>query len=266
MKKSDLFPHCWCWSGIATCNVVAVVLLASWLWQPTRQLWDLLDIQLFHLLNAPLSTSPAWAHVWGIGNMRPVDACVGLVMLAVLAKDGWIYSGSQVRRAFYAFLMLLLLLLLIRSGLFVNLVEKMHWTHPSPSLAVDGAVRLTEMFPDWREHWQMKDSAGQSFPGDHASVVLLWAMLLSAHGRGRKLLAVWVLAVVFMLPRLVSGAHWVSDALVGGAFLSLVTFGWGYFTPFAANASDLLERIGAPVMRILGRVPGLGRIALISGR
>ncbi|HQR59830.1 MAG TPA: phosphatase PAP2 family protein [Methylophilaceae bacterium] len=266
MNKPDLFPSRWCWRGVAVCNLLAAVLLASWLWQPTRQLWDALDIRLFHLLNAPLSASPIWAHLWAIGSMRPVDAGVGLLMVAILAKDNWVYSGPQVRQAFYAFLALLLVLLLIRVGLFVELVRLMKWTHASPSLAVDGAVRLTEMFPDWQERWDMKDSAGQSFPGDHASVVLLWVMLLSVHTRGWKLFTVWVLAVVFMLPRLVSGAHWVSDALVGGAFLSLVTFGWGYFTPFTAKASELLERLGAPVMRVLGRIPGLRRIALISGR
>jgi membrane-associated phospholipid phosphatase len=142
----------------------------------------------------------------------------------------------------------------------------MHWQRASPSLTIDGAVRLTKMFPDWQAHWYLKDSSNQCFPGDHASVLLLWAMLLSLHARGRRLLLIWLLTAVFMLPRLVSGAHWASDDFVGGLFVSLIAFGWGFYSPYAANTSDMLVRLSAPLMQSLSKLPGLGRISLISGR
>jgi len=72
--------------------------------------------------------------------------------------------------------------------------------------------------------------------------------------------------VLFSLPRLVSGAHWLSDVLVGGPFLSLITIGWGLYTPYAAKASSLMERFGTPVLQRLGRMPGLRHISLLSGR
>lgn len=265
MNKPDLFPARWCWTGLIICNLLAVALLASWLWQPTRQLWDLLDVRLFRLLNAPLSTSPTWAYIWALGNMRPVDIGVGLIMLGIIIKGNWIFAGTQVRRALFAFLTILILLLLIRVGL-VELVKIMHWQRASPSLTIDGAVRLTEIFPDWQVHWYLKDSSNQSFPSDHASVLLLWAMLLSLYARGRQLLLIWFLTTLFLLPRLVSGAHWTSDAFVGGLFLSLIAFGWGFYSPYAAKTSDLLERLSAPVMQSLSKIPGLDRISLISGR
>lgn len=265
MTKPDLFPARWCWTGLMVCNLLAVALLASWSWQPVRPAWDALDAQLFHLLNAPLASSPAWAHVWAVGSMRPVDIGVGLIMLGLIIKSDWIFSGAEVRRALYGFLMILVLLLLIRVG-FAEVVKIMHWERASPSLTVDGAVRLTRLFPDWETRWYMKDSSGRSFPGDHASVLLLWAMFLSQYVRGRQLLLVWVLIAFFMLPRLVAGAHWASDDFVGGLAVSLIAFGWGFYSPYAAKASALLERLGAPMMRSLGRLPGLDRISLISGR
>ena len=126
MNKPDLFPARWRWTGLIICNLLAVALLASWLWQPTRQAWDVLDVQLFHLLNAPLSTSPTWAYIWGLSNMRPVDIGVGLILLGIIIKGNWIFAATQVRRAFFAFLTVLLLLLLIREG-FVEVLKIMHW-------------------------------------------------------------------------------------------------------------------------------------------
>lgn len=265
MNKPDLFPARWRWTGLIICNLLAVALLASWLWQPTRQLWDLLDVRLFRLLNAPLSTSPTWAYIWALGNVRPVDIGVGLIMLGIIIKGNWIFAGAQVRRALFAFLTVLTLLLLIRVGL-VELVKIMHWQRTSHSLTIDGAVRLTKMFPDWQVHWYLKDSSNQSFPGDHASVLLIWAMLLSLYARGRQLLLVWFLTTFFMLPRLASGAHWASDDFVGGLFVSIIAFGWGFYSPYAAKTSDLLERLSVPVMQSLSKLPGLDRISLISGR
>ena len=133
MNKPDLFPARWCWPGLITCNLLAVILLASWLWQPTRQLWDALDVQLFHLLNTPLSTSRTWAYIWAAGNMRPVDAGVGLILLGILIKGNFVFAGAQVRRALFVLLGLLALLLLIRMG-FVEVLKIMQWRRDSPSL------------------------------------------------------------------------------------------------------------------------------------
>jgi membrane-associated phospholipid phosphatase len=264
MTKPDLFPARWHWPGLVASNLLAAVLIASWLWQPTRQLWDLLDVQLFHLLNAPIATSTTWAHIWAVGNMRPVDIGVGLIMLAFIIKSDWIFTGAQVRRALFAFLATLTLLLLIRIG-FVEVLKMIDWQRSGPSMTVDGAVRLTRIFPDWEARWYLKDSSNRSFPGDHASVLLIWAMVLSVYARGRKLVLIWFLATLFMLPRLASGAHWASDDFVGGLFISLMAFGWGCCSPYAARVSNLLERFSAPVIKRLNKSV-LGSISLISGR
>lgn len=256
----------WRGPGLIACNLIALLLLASWLWPRSRLLWDGFDAAAFQLLNAPLATNAAWAHVWGVCNMRPVDLGFGLIMLAILIKGNFIFAAAQVREALYAFVAVLVLLLLIRVGPLNELVKAMHWQRASPSLTVDGAVRLTVLFPDWVRDWRMKDSSGVSFPGDHASILLLWAIFLSPFARGWRRWLVWGLALLFMLPRLVSGAHWLSDVLVGGVFLSLMAAGWGFYTPYAARACALMERFGTPVLQLLGRLPGLRNISLFSGR
>ncbi len=249
---------------LLACHIVALLLLLSWLWQPTRELWDQFDLLLFRLLNQPVLEGGWWARVWAIGSMRPVDMAVGLVMLAVMLKAELVFTGAQVRRALFAFLCILILMLLLRVG-FAHLVEGLDWQRPSPSLVVDGAARLTELFPHWEERWDMKDSASRSFPGDHASVLLLWALFMGFSARGWRMLMVWAMSTLFMLPRLVAGAHWGSDALVGGLLLSLLAIAWGSFTPFAFRASDWLERASSPLTRQLARLPLLDRISVIRG-
>lgn len=256
----------WRGPGLIACNLIALVLLASWRWPRARLLWDGIDAAAFQLLNAPLATNAAWAQVWGVCNMRLVDLGFGLIMLGILIKGNFIFPAAQVRQALYAFVAVLVLLLLIRVGPLNEIVKAMHWQRASPSLTVDGAVRLTVLFPDWARHWHMKDSSGVSFPGDHASILLLWAIFLSFAARGWRRWIVWLLAVLFMLPRLVSGAHWLSDVLVGGVFLALMATGWGFYTPYAAKACSLMERVGTPVLNFLGRLPGLRQISLFSGR
>lgn len=255
----------WRLRPLLACHLVALLLLASWLWQPTRQLWDHVDLVLFDLLNQPVHAGGLWAHTWAIGSMRPVDMGVGLVMLAIMLKADLIFDASRVRRALFAFLGTLLVLLLIRVG-FAEVVKLMDWQRPSASLVVEGSARLTALFPGWEERWDMKDSASRSFPGDHASVLLLWAAFLSFFARGWRLLLVWSLALLFMLPRLVAGAHWVSDALVGGVFLCLLGIAWSCLTPFAAKTSEVLERLSAPLIQRLARLPLLARISLLADR
>ena len=264
LHRPDLVQARWRVPELAAFKVFALLLLASWLWPPARLLWDRLDAGVFHLLNAPLASNSVWAHVWGVWSMRPADIGVGLIMLVFLVRGNWIFAATQVRQALYAFLAVLLLLLLIRVGLFMELVRVLHWQRASPSLTMDGAVRLNDLFPDWSRNWHMKDDSRRSFPGDHASILLMWAIFLSPFARGWRRWLIWLLALLFMLPRLVSGAHWLSDILVGGSFLALIAIGWGLYTPYAARACSLMERFGTPVLLRLGRFPGLRHISLLS--
>jgi membrane-associated phospholipid phosphatase len=261
---ADFFKPTWRWRPLLICNALALFLLASWLWQPTRQLWHAFDLQLFHWLNAPLANHPSWAKIWAIGNMRYVDLAVGLLMLVMIIKADWIFAGSQVRRAFYAFVALLILLLLIRIGIFSPLIKFMDWQRASPSLTVEGAVRLTALFPSWEQTWALKDSSQKCFPGDHASVLFIWTAMLVFFARSKALFCVVLLTILYALPRLIAGAHWGSDVFVGAVFLSLLAFAWGVYTPYAAKAQDLLDWLTAPILKPLAKLPFLRNISFIS--
>jgi membrane-associated phospholipid phosphatase len=58
------------------------------------------------------------------------------------------------------------------------------------------------------------------------------------------------MTVIFSLPRLIGGAHWLTDDLVGGGFITLLAMSWLLATPLQ---HWLLRWVEPPVRIILGR-------------
>ncbi|MCK9990487.1 MAG: Kdo2-lipid A phosphotransferase [Rugosibacter sp.] len=265
LNGSTLMQGTWQWFKLFVFHLIAILLLATWLWQPTRVLWDQLDVKIFHALNAPLASHPLWACIWAFGSMRATDIAVGVVMLSFFLKGDWLFAKQDVRAALFAFLSALFLLLVLRAGPFSMLVDKLHWQHASPSLVLVGAVRIGALFPHWDHVVQIKDSSGNSFPGDHATVLLLWAFFITPFASFRQRVLVWLLLALFLMPRLVAGAHWGTDIFIGGLFLGLVTFAWSFYTPFVVVGVRLLEHLFAPVIGLLRAVPLINRLSIIAG-
>ena len=95
-------------------------------------------------------------------------------------------------------------------------------------------------------------------------MLLIWGMFMTVFAkRIGQVLVIWGLALLFMMPRLVAGAHWGQDDYIGGVLLALLALGWGYYTPFAAKVSQGLLRLTAPVFGILKRVPMINRLNVI---
>ncbi|MFO2466174.1 phosphatase PAP2 family protein [Pseudomonas sp. 15FMM2] len=263
MNNPGLFQAKWNLGRLTLCNLLALGLLCFWLWPAGQMLCVVFDEWLFHLLNDPLATHPAWLHVWAVASLRPFDAVVGVILLALLIRGDWVFKAVEVRRAFLGFLSILLLLLLIRM-LFSKLAAQLGWQHSSPSMVIGGAIHMSDYFPGLEKTWELKDRSSQSFPGDHASVLLIWVMFLSVFAkRIGQLVLIWGLALLFMMPRLVAGAHWGQDDYIGAVLLALLALGWGYYTPFAAKASGALERATRPVFRGLARLPLIGRLSIV---
>ena len=265
MNNPTLFQTRWNLRALAGCNLLALGLLCFWLWPFGQILCLTFDDWLFHLLNRPLADNPIWLHIWAVASLRPFDVVVGVIMLALLIKGNWVFEATQVRRALFGFLAILLLLVVIRA-LFSKLTAAMGWQHNSPSMVFEDAIHLSDFFPGLEKTWELKDRSSQSFPGDHASVLLIWGMFMSVFSRtiGQKVV-IWGLTLLFMMPRLVAGAHWGQDDYIGGLLLAFLALGWGYYTPFAAKVSGALMRVTTPIFSLLQRLPLVSRMSVVRG-
>lgn len=265
MEYPALFQARWNISRLVLCNVIAIALLAIWMWPTGHAVFTQFDEWLFHLLNRPLEHNTVWLYLWTLASMRPFDAVVGLILLAVLIKGDWVFKAVQVRAALFGFVSTLILLLVIRT-LFSKWLDHTSLQHDSPSMVLDEAVRLSEIFPALEKTWQLKDRSSQSFPGDHASVLLIWALFMSVFSRTLlQRLVIWGLALFFMLPRLVAGAHWGQDDYIGGVLIAVLALGWSYYTPFAAYTSKLWLGATAPLFRLAARLPLVNRLSVVRG-
>jgi len=265
MDKANPFQATWSWKPFIACHLFALALLLLWLWEPTRAAMDLFDFSLFSLLNEPLATNGAWRLTWAVASTRPFDLLVGVILLLLLIRGDWIFKASQARAATFGFLCAAVVLVVVRI-LYAKIAHKLGWQHASISRLSEGAVHLGDYFPSWQGTvFTIKDASARSFPGDHASVLLIWALFLTLFARtSLQWVVIWGLALLLMLPRLVAGAHWSQDDYIGGVQMALVALAWSCFTPLAAKGSAALVRWTDPLFRLAAKIPLLNRLSVIS--
>jgi membrane-associated phospholipid phosphatase len=194
-------------------------LLASFLWLGDGPAgWQILDEQAFRRLNGSLDKPGAWQNLWAIANSRLFDAVPGAILLGLYAHWMWSDQGRHWRaRALPGFA------LAAFTVLWVQKVVKPWLDHGrlSPTLVLPDPVRLaSEPAVAWVP--MVKDHSYDSFPGDHAGVFLLVALVIGHLCGWRRGAVALALLPLLMLPRLFGGGHWLSDQIAGGGFVGLV--------------------------------------------
>ena len=121
---------------------------------------------------------------------------------------------------------------LFRILVFVNFLRE------SPSVVLSDTIRLSEAIP-WLK---IKDSSHWSFPGDHAFIVLQWAAFIAFFCGRRYGIAAYISSLFFILPRLIAGAHWISDTIAGSFALTCIFMAWATATPLYAFIMHYLEK------------------------
>jgi len=228
------------WKPLLLSFSAIILLLGSFLWPTTFALWQSLDTTIFKFLNHTLESHP-WVQVfWALINHKKADLVEDAIFLlffivAIRAAP----KEKRIRRtAEFIFCLLL-------AGSLIYFVNRTflrnHALLPreSPSLVVTPCIRLSKEVP-----WLIvKDETVTCFPGDHATTLLLFTVLYTFYA-GRKLGTIAALYAIFrILPRLIVGAHWTSDIIVGSGCLVLFFLSLALCTPFHTCIIDRIEKI-----------------------
>ncbi len=234
----------WHPAGFVTLHLLAMLLFSSWLYGPTRELWDALDASVFYTLNGTLAWGHGWELLWAITNHRGTDVAVGILMIVffwdmILAGEKHLRIERMVAFGF----MSIIILVCAEGRLVVVYQEILDLERLSPSLVLEPVYRISELVP-----WiSAKDAAKGSFPGDHGTISLIWLTFIMIYaGWGHRLTALILVALIWM-PRLASGAHWLSDNLVGSASLVMLILAWFTCTP----VGFIIKGIGHWVLDLL---------------
>lgn len=248
LPDAELGRPKWRKSAFLLSHIVAGLLIFSWLLPPTRNWWAALDEKTFRLFNGILVDAPGQQYFWALANNRSVDLVSG--SLAVLVFIWWIWGNPRAvqnwRCAVFAALTIPAIILPFVAH---EVLERVFlFERPSPTIVYEDAQRLTQLVPEM----ETKDASRYSFPGDHA-FVLFSILFFYVYFNARKCVLISILmAVIFMLPRLVAGAHWLSDNIVGGAAPALLITAWVLATPF----SYYFARILLPIVNlVIGLMP-----------
>jgi membrane-associated phospholipid phosphatase len=213
---------------------LSIALLVSWFLEPTRSLWLAIDEKVFWTLNRSLAAGNAWQVIWAAVNNRAADVVMALTMIGLFAHFALRKGRNEINATIAVFLML--------SGLAIvgvqigKAVSVDRW---SPTLLHPDALRLSELV-SWLP---TKDNSGDSFPGDHATALLIWAGIVTAYLPRAYAAAAWVLAILFMTPRVVGGAHWLTDDLVGSVAIAGFVLSCVFATPLHSILTERLERM-----------------------
>ncbi|MCP4174546.1 MAG: phosphatase PAP2 family protein [Fuerstiella sp.] len=249
---------------IVSFTLLAIFVLGSWLHPTGRSIWNDLDKTTFLVLNGSLTSLqnvPGWTALWAFTNMRVFDIVAMLLMVTFLWTAGVTFPKSEIKAGTVRFVVLLLFLLAVREG-FHEVVSFFDWGRSGPSLVYEPCVRLSELYP----RLNPKDVSPDSFPGDHAAVSMLWAGFTLVTVRNRWTPMVVLLTVFLMLPRLVGGAHSLSDDVVGGGFVTLLTLAIAMGTPVLRTVSDRVFAWVNPLIDRVFQLWPLNNLVTVSGK
>lgn len=227
-------------------NIFSLLLILSWSTDATRAYWDILDQWVFTVTNPFLvKWGGVWSWFWAILNVRIADLVPLIIIAWFFYIKGAIFADKDRLFGLVGFALLLIVMLFVREVLdfYVNIANL---GRSSPTAVIDSAVRLSSIYPSF----DLKDWDSSSFPGDHAAVLFTWLGYCLFFVRNKWSLWITFVVVLFILPRLMAGAHWVSDIMVGGLSTALTTLAFGLYTPILNNTQRSLTKVSGKILRI----------------
>lgn len=212
--------------------LIALLLLAagifgSWAYvDSTRSLWDAVDVSVFRALNDTLRESSWWQDLWAIGNNHFFDFLSSLLMTWLAYRyvmaGGAQHINERVCVVLYIALVIVAAVVTV-DKLLIGDGDKRF----SPTATLEDPVLLSRHVT-WLT---TKDISYNSFPSDHATVLLMVTMMLW-HFAGRTSGLIMLGATVFFsFPRLIGGAHWFTDMAAGALPLALAAVALAIYTP-----------------------------------
>ena len=203
---------------------LSLLLLFLWIFPLTGVYFDRLDSIVYYFLNGTLENSKNWQLFWAVTNVRIFDIAGGVLILVFLLFH--MYTGENAKNnvmpqeKFIAFIIFITLSIIVNKIIFSLSLDYLNYHRKSPSLVLEGGIRLSEIITSF----EFKDTSKDCFPGDHATVLLCSTVYFFIYGNKKLGLIASIVLLPFILPRIVVGAHWFTDCLVGSTFILINSF------------------------------------------
>ena len=214
-------------------NAAGLALFLSWYLPVNHGFWFPVDSGIFHFFNEQLVKSKVILWLVAITNNRAFDGC-SLLAMGCLMLSFWLKEDATGRRR-----IILIGLVMLLTAVVINQLAQglMPVKRSSPSLFFPNIHRVSELL-----NISTKDASKDSFPGDHGMMLLIFASFMLCYF-GKKAFAVaLIIVVVFAFPRVMIGAHWLTDIVVGSLSAVLIGVPWVLMTPLSDRLIALFDR------------------------
>jgi len=214
-------------------NAAGLALFLSWYLPVNHGFWFPVDSGIFHFFNEQLVKSKVILWLVAITNNRAFDGC-SLLAMGCLMLSFWLKEDATGRRR-----IILIGLVMLLTAVVINQLAQglMPVKRSSPSLFFPNIHRVSELL-----NISTKDASKDSFPGDHGMMLLIFASFMLRYF-GKKAFAVaLIIVVVFAFPRVMIGAHWLTDIVIGSLSAVLIGVPWVLMTPLSDRLIALFDR------------------------
>ncbi len=203
-------------------HLFMLFLLILWFSPLTQPFCQLIDNNIFFVLNGSLRNHPFLEYFWGMLNHRRevllnLLAAAGISFWAIMATKDPILRKEQIKQVLY-FWVCFEIGFQLQDVIFNRFLEIQRL---SPSLVLQPVVKLSSLL----ENSNIKDFSRNSFPSGHAFAMIYWGSFTFISAPKHIARLGLLFAIFFCLPRLYSGAHWFSDEVFSGV-LALVWLSW----------------------------------------
>jgi membrane-associated phospholipid phosphatase len=213
-------------------NILGIALFLSWYLPTNHGFWFPIDSSIFFFFNEHLATNRTFLYLVAYTNNRAFDAIALLSM-------GLLYLSFFVKRDGYGKRRMLILgvVILLTAVVLNQLGHLLPVQRASPTHFFENINRVGEL-----TGINTKDSSRDSFPGDHGMMLIIFAVFMLRYFTVRSFIIALGIFVIFILPRIMIGAHWFSDIAVGSLSVVLVGLSWWLLTPASDALLNLLDR------------------------
>lgn len=228
MLRKNLFK-------IIALNLLGIGLFLSWFLTMENGFWYTIDREVFFFFNHLVGESSFFLYLVAFVNFRHFDAVAFLFMLLIFLHY---YRKMNPEGKRFMFCMGVAMLV---SVIFVKLADgclDINRLSASNYFALQGEP---VNFVKDMTGWNVKDRSATSFPGDHGMMLLIFTSFMLRYFGKKPFEACTAVFLLFSLPRIMSGAHWVTDILVGSLSIVLVVMSWILLTPASDRFIAWLE-------------------------
>ena len=225
--------------------LLMALIFISWLSPLFRPFWDRIDQMTFIYLNGWIKNSVYWQNFWAFTNHKAMDWIHDAIMFSFfyfnITKASTELKSRKIAEVIVVLCFMTLILILV-NNFFIHTPRK------SPTEIDPSAFRLSSVI----EWMKVKDHSKKSFPGDHGTTAILFTCFVFYLMGWKKGIGSIFYAIFFTLPRLISGAHWTTDILIGSALIAIGTTSLIMGSPLGFLTISYLEQ-RIDVMRDKGK-------------